>query len=218
MSRVVHMPTPYTPPEFLKDAFNCPHCNAFAHHHWDRIYIHQHTLSGPLGKDHCVATCARCSRFSIWIDRKLVHPVSSIAPLPIEDMPDDVKGDYNEAREVLNSSPRAAVALLRLALQKLMHHLGEKGKDLNTDIGNLVKKGLPQKVQEALDCIRVIGNNAVHPGQIDLKDDINTAIALFGLLNMIVEIMITQPAKVSQIFNKLPENTIAQIKQRDTAH
>ena len=50
--------------------------------------------------------------------------------------------------------------------------MGEKGKDINTDIGNLVKKGLPIKVQESLDILRVIGNEAVHPGQLDLKDDI----------------------------------------------
>jgi hypothetical protein len=38
-------------------------------------------------------------------------------------------------------------------------------------------------VQQSLDIVRVIGNDAVHPGQIDLTDDIETATKLFVLIN-----------------------------------
>jgi len=159
--------------------------------------------------------CPHCKNYAIWIQEKIVYPESSPAPLPIEDMPEDVKEDYLEARSVVNSSPRGAAALLRLALQKLMIHLGEKGKNLNEDIANLVKKGLPEKIKKALDAVRVIGNNAVHPGEITLKDDKETAIALFELLNMIVEIMITQPKKVDQIYDKIPQGAKEAIEERD---
>lgn len=74
---------------------------------------------------------------------------------------------------------------------------------------------MPEKIQKALDSVRVIGNNAVHPGQIDLKDDTDTAISLFKLLNMIVEIMITQPKKVDEIYGKLPTSAKEAIKKRD---
>ncbi len=131
-------------------------------------------------------------------------------------MPEDVKEDYEEARLVVEVSPRSAAALLRLALQKLMKHLGESGKNLNDDIANLVKKGLPEKIQKALDAVRVIGNNAVHPGELDLRDDKETALALFDLLNMIVEVMITQPKKVNEIYDKLPKGAKEAIEKRDS--
>ena len=94
--------------------------------------------------------------------------------------------------------------------------LGEGGKDLNKDIGSLVKKGLPLKIQQALDAVRVIGNNAVHPGELDLRDDIATANALFDLLNMIVSVMITQPKQVEAVYEKIPAGAREQIERRDT--
>jgi len=63
--------------------------------------------------------------------------------------------------------------------------------------------------------VRVIGNNAVHPGNIDLKDDKETAIALFSLVNMIVDMMITQPKTVDNLYNSLPEPQKEQIQKRD---
>ena len=133
-------------------------------------------------------------------------------------MPDDVRADYVEASLVFEQSPRSAAALLRLGLQKLMPHLGEKGNNINTDIGNLVKKGLPAEVQKALDTVRVVGNNAVHPGQIDLNDDKQTAASLFRLLNFIVERMITQPKEIHGLYAGLPQTSRDAIDRRDGKH
>ena len=100
----------------------------------------------------------------------MIYPFNGSAPLPNPDLPEDIKEDFEETRNIVELSPRGAVALLRLAVQKLCKELGEKGEHINTDIKNLVSKGLPEKMQKALDSVRVVGNNAVHPGQIDLLE------------------------------------------------
>ena len=107
-------------------------------------------------------------------------------------------------------------ALLRLALQKLMPHLGEKDKDLNDAIASLVKRGLDPGVQQALDALRVIGKNAVHPLELDLRDDTETVGALFGLINYIVEQRISHPKKLDALYQGLPEGARAAIARRDT--
>jgi hypothetical protein len=133
----------------------------------------------------------------------------------VEDFPDDVKLDYDEARNIFGGSPRASAALLRLAIQKLCVHLGQKGKNLNDDIGELAKAGLPVKIQQALDIVRVTGNNAVHPGEIKIDDDPAIALNLFYLVNVIVENMITQPRQIAEKFGALPDRAREQIARRD---
>jgi hypothetical protein len=81
----------------------------------------------------------------------MVLPVDVGGPRPHLEMPTDVREDYEEARSIVNRSPRGACALLRLSVQKLCKDLGEKGENINDDIAALVDKGLPVEVQEALD-------------------------------------------------------------------
>ena len=74
---------------------------------------------------------------------------------------------------------------------------------------------LPVSIQEALDTIRVIGNNAVHPGEINLNDNKDTAAALFNTINIIVYVMISQPNKIKELYEKLPEKALKAIEKRD---
>ena len=60
-------------------------------------------------------------------------------------------------------------------------------------------------MQQSLDAVRVIGNEAVHPGTLDLKDDRDTATRLFDLVNIIAEQMISNPKHVKEIYEKIPE-------------
>lgn len=209
------MIAPYTPPKFYATAFNCPICGAFADQDWYMSGRYDRTWQGLI-ESIIFANCRHCDGHTIWVDGKLIYPFSGTAPLPNPDMPDDVKKDYEEARSILSISPRGASALLRLAIQKLCKHLGEEGKNINTDIGSLVKKGLPTKLQQALDSVRVIGNNAVHPGQIDVSDNIEIAHKLFVFINIICDNQITQPKQIDEFYNKeIPENLREAINKRD---
>lgn len=205
---------PYKEPEFKETAFNCPFCSAFANQIWRSIYHYGAGVQKNLS-DTDICFCTHCDRYSIWYEEVMIYPDFSGIEPPNEDLNEEIKSDYQEAASIVQKSPRGAAALLRLAIQKVCVQLGEKGKDINADIGNLVKKGLPVKVQQSLDSLRVIGNEAVHPGTLDLRDDIKIASALFKLVNFIAEKMITEPKEIEEIYNKLPEGKKRQIQERD---
>lgn len=162
-----------------------------------------------------VSSCSNCDRLSLWEEQLLIYPQSNSAPQPNKDMSEDIREDYIEAASILDRSPRGAAALLRLAIQKLCKELGQAGKNINTDIGHLVKNGLNAHVQKSLDSVRVIGNEAVHPGVLDLRDDKETALALFSLVNFIIEKMISEPKEIDAIYASLPANKIKGIESRD---
>ena len=145
----------------------------------------------------------------------MVFPKSRVAPPPNADLPDHIRSDYEEASAILSASPRGAAALLRLCIQKVCKHLGEKGRNIDADIASLVKKGLPPSLQQAFDILRVTGNEAVHPGEMDLRDDEETAAGLFSLVNIIAEKMISEPNRIGAIYKKLPEGKLQAIEKRD---
>lgn len=160
--------------------------------------------------------CDACDDFQLWLGQRMILPDRPPVPPPNPDLNDDIKRDYLEAASILGRSPRGATALLRLALQKLCRQLGEKGESVNDDIASLVKKGLPARIQQALDVLRVVGNNAVHPGQIDLRDDVETATSLFELINLIAEDRISEPKRIEAMYSALPPGALAAIEERDT--
>ena len=159
--------------------------------------------------------CYNCQKFAVWVHDRLLFPAQKTGVFPNADLPPDVTKDFEEAREIADASPRGAAALLRLCIQKLCLHLGEKGKNLDENIGNLVKKGLNPLVQKSLDVVRVIGNEAVHPGVIDLRDDRDTVMTLFRLVNVIADQMISHPKTVQAMYVKIPEPKLKAIEKRD---
>ena len=169
------------------------------------------------------AICDHCKEYSLWRVTKIndsgvnngsmvsigtmLYPDFGSAPLPAEDMPEDVKKDYEEAARIFIKSPRGAAALLRLGLQKLCIHLGEKGKNINDDIRSLVEKGVfSGQVVKVADTLRITGNNAVHPGQISDEDFDRAAAKMFDLINFIVKKAITEPKELDELYQLMPEN------------
>jgi hypothetical protein len=177
------------------------------------------TKSGKYVEDRAInlhlSKCYNCKKLAVWVHERLLFPVGKFGVLPNTDLPDDILRDFEEAREIVNASPRGAAALLRLCVQKLCKHLGQKGKNIDQDIAALGRKGLNPLVQQSLDIVRVIGNEAVHPGVLDLKDDRDTSLRLFELVNAIAEQMISHPKAVGAMYTKLPESKRKAIEARD---
>lgn len=205
----------YVAPECGKEGFTCPNCGAFAQ---QRNWSYSEDGRGPYGADGSfplsVSKCTHCGENTIWRFKDMIYPHRGSAPMPNKDMPPEVLKDYEEAASILSKSPRGASALLRLGLQKLCVYLGGSGKNINDDIKRLVQNGLPVQVQQALDAVRVIGNNAVHPGQID-SDKPEMAGSLFALVNLVTDYMISKPNEVSEIYGSLPQGVIEAIEKRD---
>ena len=163
-----------------------------------------------------IASCTNCNDVTLWLDGKLVFPRKTSIPSPNEDMDEDIKALYSEAATIFNDSPKGATALLRLCLQKLLIQVGKLGKNINDDIKSLVADGLSPKIQQALDLLRVVGNNAVHPGHIDLDDNLEIGFKLFHILNFITNELITKPRELENLYDDfIPENTKSHIKKRD---
>lgn len=182
--------------------------------HSDSTTLH----NPPVLENIFVSRCYTCGKLAIWLHDTILYPGLLTGPSPNQDLSEDVRQDYEEARQILDTSPRGAAALLRLAIEKMCIEIGAEGDDINKRIAFLVSQGLPQPVQQALDTVRVIGNEAVHPGQLDLRDDRQTAAKLFDLVNFIAEDRITRPKQIAGLYNMIPEGKRKGIERRDGAN
>lgn len=156
----------------------------------------------------------KCRRLSLWIGGRLQFPDSSNW-MPNADLPEDIKRDFLEAASIVARSPRGAAALLRLCIQKICVFLEKDPDNLNNAIAELVEAGLPERVSQMLDIVRVTGNEAVHPGTMDLRDDKQTVENLFKLVNLIADELLTRPREADEIWNTLPEEKRKQVEQRN---
>lgn len=226
----------YVIPEVDKESFHCPNCNVLTHQYWSELYM---KLAGPKQAgstmnyvgDFKVSKCYTCQGYAIWhqesnkdisplssevIEYKMVYPTDlSYFPEPNPDLTDDIKGDYFEAGKILKESPRGAAALLRLCVQKLVDQLEPGNGNINDKIAKMVKKGLETEIQKALDLTRVIGNEAVHPGELDLKDDQVTAKLFFETINLIAEKLVSRPKRINEAYLKIPPKKLKAIEERD---
>ena len=210
----------YIAPNKELKTFTCPHCHTIA-----QMLSHTHYFSDDIERfpddDFLIVNivtickCANCGKKILWVNDDYAYP--DLQPIePNVDMPDSVRQLYEEAGLIYTKSPRAACALLRLAIDRLCNELGEIDRDINKNIAALVKRGLSVDVQQALDIVRVVGNKAVHPGQIAFDvDSVETAETLFTLINIIVNRLISEPKRIEAMFDKLPDSTKEAIRRRD---
>ena len=206
----------YHPPEYKKPQFHCVHCGVFSSHAWQNFYcwnkLHAgYSMHKPL--EYCV--CEHCKKWSYWYNEQMIVPSVALVPPAHIDMPEECVADYDEARAIVDISSRAASALLRLDLQKLMITLGGEGININEDIDNFVEKGLPAEVRQAIDSCWITGDKAIHPGEIETNDTQEVAYNLFNIINFIIEDRISRPMHIQSLFAQLPESVKKSIERYD---
>lgn len=210
-------------------SFDCPHCEAFAQQDWPDVLFR--SREGPAQKvresnEFAASQCAVCNQYALWrmrlsvkgsgdvaTDLRLIHPRGFGGPPAPDDLPPDLLPLYEEARSVASLSPRSASALLRLTLEGLLTHLYPTAGNLNGMIGAAAKAGLPEAVVQAMDVLRFNGNASVH--ELHREDNTETVAALFKILHVVVERLVTQPRQINELHAALPEGVREQIEKRD---
>jgi len=224
-------------PEYKLEAFKCPNCDVYAKQTWYTMefntiqnYMSQQTYNvfnrGNLPEhevemeehDLTFAECSSCHQTSIWLNRGLIYPRKSTVENPNEFMPSEVKKLYEEARLVFSMSPRSSAALLRLALEVLLPHIGAEKGSINDMIGQLARERKAiERVSKAMDVVRVTGNNAVHPGVLDIaeEDSREISMTLFKILNYIVAETLETDAMIDEVYSTLPKGIQENIEKRN---
>ncbi|MBZ7935818.1 DUF4145 domain-containing protein [Campylobacter sp. B0100352/1] len=213
----------YTKPYFKGNAFNCPHCGVYASMEWSNFSgtgaFGAINIKQVEGYSFFESACCNCERSIIWYleneNPKMFFPKEVAIP-PEENMPENVKEIYEEASLILRDSPRASCALLRLALQELMKYLKEnieiynglKNRNIDEDIKEIINIGnfyqeQKETLKEAMDSVRLVGNKASHPSELDINDNPEIANILFEMINFIVEEIITKPKEMKEKLNKI---------------
>jgi hypothetical protein len=134
-------------------------------------------------------------------------------PPPHPKLPKAAVHLYNEAREVAAASPRSAAALLRVALEALLQELHPSPKRLVERIDELHDLGLPTPQTQAMDVLRLIGNEAAHAGTIHDADKPETVRELFRYLNFLAESSETV-RRITTSYHALPEQKRADAERR----
>ncbi|NWC00844.1 DUF4145 domain-containing protein [Pseudomonas gingeri] len=209
----------YVAPAFRLEAFTCVYCGVLSQMHWSELCVPAH--GGIMSVSWAICTCQHCRSDTIWKVSKedskdvfMAYPNQVNAPATHQDLPEVCRADFDEARLICGVSPRGAAALLRLCLEKLLGHLGCIG-DINKKIGALVQSGLDPHIQQALDVVRVTGNNAVHPLDMSHEDLVSNVPVMFEMINLIVDERIARQRKVAERFANLPEKARQAIEKRD---
>ena len=66
----------------------------------------------PISNLH-LSKCYNCKKVAVWVFDRLVFPRKKNGVSPNRDLPESIRVDFEEAREIVDASPRGAAALLR---------------------------------------------------------------------------------------------------------
>lgn len=222
-------------PALRSKRFVCPRCQAFAGQDWYMLFPQPgHSVQSlrdgvkvglpreiaqlKVGSEWTASQCASCDKFSIWLGPTLVYPRDNVetgVPEPASAMPEDARELYTEAAATLPVSRRAAAALCRAALERLVVRLtpSSPAKARLDDRLATLSHEVSQPVWEVLQAVRHVGNTALH-GSDDTDESIrlylddtdpDIPLMFFEAMNMLVDEKIVRPDRAAALFAKLPE-------------
>ena len=153
----------------------------------DSILFHFHKCSN--------SKCLKTHIFAEGIGADVAHIQMNINPkFSCKSYPDYIpqviREDYQEACEILHSSPKASATLARRCMQGIIRGFwGEKKDTLNQEI-NAIKGKIDPDIWQALHDLRTIGNIGAHPEQdinliVDIEPD--EAKKLVRLIELLIE-------------------------------
>ena len=198
-------------PEERASSFACPLCGVVAWQEWDELYC-----SITFERNPQLCRCEACRGLSLWFNGSMIIPATGSVRAPSADLPKEVQDTYNEARSVVAHSPRAAAALLRLAIEQLCVHLNGEGLTLDKHVARLVSGGLHNQTADMFDAVRLVGNNAIHPvDRIGPQENPEIVKTLFWLVNEIADEVITKPKQREEATAWIPPEERERMAKRD---
>jgi len=141
---------------------------------------HSQSLKVKMANLH-LSSCHSCNGFALWVGERLAFPIN------VDKTPALVEEDLEEAAAILNKSPRGAIALMRVCIQKLMPLLKQDSENLNDSMSSLVRKGLEVEIQQAMEVLQVLGNDLGQPTSLDTQEDKEMALRFVDSLKAILE-------------------------------
>ena len=170
---------------------DCPHCGKAFHEDWRGLDLAQSEsimrhLTGSstsyFGWRAKITSCPSCKNATIELskyhyseDNKLTiveefraYPQNTFRRPTPQEVPPDIREDYEEACKVLPMSPKASAALSRRCLQAILRRQGYHQNNLVQQIDALlaeadVAKAIPSALRATVDAIRNFGNFSAHP-------------------------------------------------------
>lgn len=122
-------------------------------------------------------------------------------------MTNEQKQLFNEAKDIFDISPKAASALLRCVIERILrdkfqkdHSQSPLGKILSDE---KVKKELGSELIQLCNACKLIGNYAAHSSMKIYEDESKQEIELlFELINAIAEELLSKPRKRQEMLDK----------------
>lgn len=143
-------------------------------------------------------------------EEKIIYPNISLIDIePNEDLTNEQKQLFNEAKDIFDISPKAAGALLRSVIERILRDkFPEYSKWF---LGRIlsrpeVKNALSNEIIQLCETCKLIGNDAAHSSMIIYEDESKQEVELlFELINAIAEELLSKPRKRQEKLDKSKE-------------